>query len=150
MLGTLICIGGALLLGLYRGMPLTNPSHSEPKIPRTSHPMTSISSNRTKNWAIGSVVLTAASLTWSSWFLIQARISKKYPCHYFSVAIMSFFSAIQSATLSSILDRDISMWILKGKLEISTVLYAVSIPLHTSKKPVSFHVLSKIQYFMCG
>lgn len=138
LLGTFICIGGALLLGLYRGMPLTHPAQSRTENPKTSHAVTSISSGRTKSWAIGSVALTAASLTWSSWFLIQVGISKKYPCHYSSTAIMSFFSAIQSAILSSILDRDISLWILKGKLEISTVLYAVSISLIS-------HILSRIK-----
>ncbi|CBI27642.3 unnamed protein product, partial [Vitis vinifera] len=94
------------------------------EIPGTSHAKTSISSHRTKSWATGSMVLTAASLTWSSWFLLQAGISKKYPCQYSSTAIMSFFSATQAAILSSILDRDLSLWILKGKLEISTVIFA--------------------------
>ncbi|XP_002272105.2 WAT1-related protein At3g30340 [Vitis vinifera] len=124
VLGTFICIGGALLLGLYRGMPLTNPAYPQAEIPGTSHAKTSISSHRTKSWATGSMVLTAASLTWSSWFLLQAGISKKYPCQYSSTAIMSFFSATQAAILSSILDRDLSLWILKGKLEISTVIFA--------------------------
>ncbi|KAL6350072.1 hypothetical protein AAG906_004007 [Vitis piasezkii] len=108
VLGTFICIGGALLLGLYRGMPLTNPAY----------PQTSISSHRTKRWATGSMVLTAASLTWSSWFLLQAGISKKYPCQYSSTAILSFFSATQAAILSSILDRDLSSF---QKLIISFV-----------------------------
>ncbi|RVW99359.1 WAT1-related protein [Vitis vinifera] len=124
VLGTFICIGGALLLGLYRGMPLTNPAYPQAEIPGTSHAKTSISSHRTKSWATGSMVLTAASLTWSSWFLLQAGISKKYPCQYSSTAILSFFSATQAAILSSILDRDLSSWILKGKLEISSVIFA--------------------------
>jgi hypothetical protein len=36
------------------------------------------------------------------------------------------FGAIQSAILSLIVERNLGMWVLKGKLEILTVIYAVS------------------------
>ncbi|KAF5952472.1 hypothetical protein HYC85_010416 [Camellia sinensis] len=78
-----------------------------------------------KRWLIGSVVLSAGSLMWSLWFLLQARIGKRYPCQYSSTAIKSFFSAIQSAILGLIIDRNVSNWIVKGKFEISSLIYAV-------------------------
>ncbi|KAK9275651.1 hypothetical protein L1049_022918 [Liquidambar formosana] len=37
---------------------------------------------------------------------------------------MSFFGAIQSAILCLSTDRNVSIWVLKGKFEILTVLYA--------------------------
>ncbi|KAK9280633.1 hypothetical protein L1049_014329 [Liquidambar formosana] len=123
VLGTMVCIGGAMLLTLYKGIPLTNPSHSQAGIHKTNADMVPLA-KKTENWATGSIVLTAGSLTWSSWFLIQARIGKRYPCQYSSTTIMSFFSAIQSALLSLIIERDFSKWALKGKLEISSIIYA--------------------------
>ncbi|PIA34956.1 hypothetical protein AQUCO_03700306v1 [Aquilegia coerulea] len=123
ILGTIVCVGGAMLLTLYRGIPLTNQSHSRSKA--------NLSLNRphsnkikTKRWTIGSIALIAGALFWSSWFLIQAKISKRFPCQYSSTAIMNFFSALQSAILSLVINRDISVWILEGKSEILTVLYA--------------------------
>ncbi|GFY93550.1 nodulin MtN21 /EamA-like transporter family protein [Actinidia rufa] len=77
-----------------------------------------------KRWAIGSIVLTAGSIMWSSWFLMQAKIGKRYPCQYSSTALMSFFSAVQSAILVLITDWNVSKWTIKGKFEITTVVYA--------------------------
>ncbi|XP_010271226.1 PREDICTED: WAT1-related protein At3g30340-like [Nelumbo nucifera] len=56
--------------------------------------------------------------------LLSPRISKQYPCQYSSTTIMSFFRAIQSAVLSLVIERDISLWVLRGKAAILTVLYA--------------------------
>lgn len=115
-LGTLCCLGGALVLTLYKGMTVINQSAPEAEV-----------NHSIKSWIVGSSFLFAGSVVWSSWFLIQARIGKDYPYQYSSTAIMSFLGAIQSAILSLVIDRNTSSWFLKGTLEISTVIYAVSI-----------------------
>ncbi|KAL2573551.1 hypothetical protein AAZV13_17G133800 [Glycine max] len=121
VLGTFVCIGGALMLILYKGVPLINqqPEHIADKGTIRS------SASKLKKWIIGSLLLTAGCFLWSSRFLIQASISKKYPCQYSSTAILSFFASIQSAILTLVIDRSNAKWILKGKLEIMTVVYAV-------------------------
>lgn len=123
VLGTCVCIGGALLLILYQGMPLINHQshHIEEKAKTT--PLAS----KSKKWIIGSLFLTAGCLCWSSWFLIQEKISKKYPYQYSSTALLSLFATIQSAILTLINPRSNAKWILKGKLEILVVIYSVSI-----------------------
>ena len=126
ILGTLICVSGALVLTFYRGMELTH-SHSQ-ATERNVNLMTS--PEKAKKWAAGSALLAAGCLMWSSWFLMQARIGKRFPFQYSSTAILSFFGAIQSAILSLIIDRKVSNWILKGKLEIISVVYAVSSSSH--------------------
>jgi len=40
---------------------------------------------------------------------------------------MMFFGAIQSCALSLVIHRDLSLWIVKGKAEIFSTLYAVRI-----------------------
>ncbi|TKY50711.1 WAT1-related protein [Spatholobus suberectus] len=123
VLGTCVCIGGALLLVLYKGMPLINPQSQDiAKLVINTPPAAKL-----EKWIIGSILLTAGCLLWSSWFIIQAKISKKYPCQYSSTAILSLFAAIQSAILTLIIKRNNASWILKGKLEIMSVIYAVSI-----------------------
>ncbi|KAF8379883.1 hypothetical protein HHK36_027348 [Tetracentron sinense] len=124
VLGTLVCVGGAMLLTLYKGVPLTNASHSHAATHTTSQANGLSPVKKTERWSLGSMALIAGSILWSSWFLIQSKIGKRYPCEYSSTAIMSFFSAIQSAILSWIVHRNISMWVLKGKIEILTVIYA--------------------------
>ncbi|KAM5555848.1 WAT1-related protein [Rosa sericea] len=130
ILGALICIGGALSLTLYKGMPLTNQHSHATADQNEDHDYMRRSAKDKEKWAVGSLLLAAGCLLWASWFLIQAKIGKSYPFQYSSTAILSFFGAIQSAILSLVTERNImnmSMWVLKGKLEILSVLYAGAI-----------------------
>ncbi|GMY30683.1 WAT1-related protein At3g30340-like [Fagus crenata] len=124
VLGAVVCIGGATLLTLYRGMPLFDHSHSQAVTQMMDHAIKLSHTKKTERWTIGSIALVVGTLFWSSWFLLQSTIGKRYPCQYSSTAIMSFFGAIQSATLSLATSKNLSAWALKGKIEIMTVLYA--------------------------
>ncbi|XP_031099233.1 WAT1-related protein At3g30340-like [Ipomoea triloba] len=115
MLGTLICLIGTIVLILYKGKPLINNNASSQGVE---------ANHNTKSWVIGSLFLFAGSLAWSSWFLIQGRVGLDYPYQYSSTTIMSFFGAIQSAALCVIIDKNPSIWKLKGSLEIGTIIYS--------------------------
>lgn len=114
VLGAMTGAIGALLLTLYKGIPIN---------PRG----TVLSHETSKNWGLGTMFLCAGSLSWSSWYLIQTRIGQNFPHTYSSTTLMSFFSAVQSTILCLITDRKMSGWILKGQLQIWTVLFAVSV-----------------------
>ncbi|KAL3501721.1 hypothetical protein ACH5RR_036170 [Cinchona calisaya] len=116
VLGTLICVGGALILILYQGKPVIN----APKSPAL---MLQKAKQGTENWATGSIFLFIGGLLWASWFLIQARIGQSYPYQYTSTAMLSCFSAIQSAILCVTIERNTS-WALKGTFQIFSVIYA--------------------------
>ncbi|WCJ26686.1 nodulin MtN21 /EamA-like transporter family protein [Euphorbia peplus] len=126
LIGTLVCVGGAMVLTLYKGMPLF--SHSDTAATMEHGVKKLISSytktKKTESWTIGCVALVVGTLLWSSWFLLQSNIGKRYPYQYSSTAIMSLFGAIQSALLCLFISRNLSIWVLKGKTEILTVLYA--------------------------
>ncbi|KAG8661354.1 WAT1-related protein At3g30340 [Manihot esculenta] len=127
IVGTVVCVGGAMVLTLYKGMPLFDRPQSQTtvSIPQAMEHSIKLSySKKAERWTIGCVALIVGTLLWSSWFLLQSNIGKRYPCQYSSTAIMSFFGAIQSAILCLSTERNFSIWVLKGKLEIITVLYA--------------------------
>ncbi|KAJ4847745.1 hypothetical protein Tsubulata_006921, partial [Turnera subulata] len=117
VLGALICMAGTMVLILYKGIPLTR-----------THPLateTNIKAGKGKeSWVLGSIFVVAASLTWSTWFIIQGKISKRYPCQFSSTAILAFFAAIQSAVLGLIIQRDASVWMLKGEVEFIGIPFA--------------------------
>ncbi|XP_065858966.1 WAT1-related protein At3g30340-like [Euphorbia lathyris] len=126
IIGTLVCVGGAMVLTLYKGMPLFSHS-SETGMKMELHGVKKLSYSRTQKggrWTIGCIALVVGTLLWSSWFLLQSNIGKRYPYQYSSTAIMSLFGAIQSALLCLFIRRNLSIWVLKGKTEILTVLYA--------------------------
>ncbi|KAL9234599.1 hypothetical protein vseg_009454 [Gypsophila vaccaria] len=114
--GSLICLGGVILLVLYRGFPL---NHTRMSSANANNPKL-----RPQDWILGSSFLVLSMLCWSVWFLIQARIGKKYPCKYSSTSAMSAIGAVQSTVLCLAINRDPSIGILRGKLEIFTVLFA--------------------------
>ncbi|XP_022140124.1 WAT1-related protein At3g30340-like isoform X1 [Momordica charantia] len=124
VLGTLVCISGNLILILYKGMPLTSPGSATGKT-NGVHP--TVQPERPERWLIGSLVLTAGCFMWSSWFLMQSRVGKVYPCQYSSTCIMSFFSAIQSVVLHLIIDTKNSVFVVKGKSAILSLIYAGSV-----------------------
>ncbi|XP_073029660.1 WAT1-related protein At3g30340-like isoform X1 [Primulina eburnea] len=116
LFGTVTCIVGVLILALYRGIPLIYSASNAAK-----------KRQKPRNWGVGSAFLCAGGLAWSSWFLIQARIGQNYSHRYSSTSIMSFFSAVQSVVLCFFtIDRKniISVWILRGELQILSVVYA--------------------------
>ncbi|XP_011025313.1 PREDICTED: WAT1-related protein At3g30340-like [Populus euphratica] len=124
VLGTLICMGGAVLLIFYKGIPLTNSHSKAATTDILNHADTMISGKKRQRWVVGSILSLAGCFMWSLWFLIQAKISESYPFQYSSTALISFLGAIQSAVLSLSTERNFSMWILRTKLEILSVLYA--------------------------
>ncbi|KAK8635550.1 hypothetical protein V6N13_004284 [Hibiscus sabdariffa] len=117
VVGTLVCISGAMVLTLYKGKTLfgSDPRDVDDHI---------VNNDGNERWGIGSTFPAACAVCWSLWFLLQARIGKGYPCKYSSTAFLSLFSAIQSAILGLITERDFDQWVLKGKLELLTVTFA--------------------------
>nr|XP_027096668.1 WAT1-related protein At3g30340-like [Coffea arabica] len=118
VLGTLICVGGALVLILYKGRIVLNAPKSPPILLEKAK-------NGRINWAsiIGSTFPPIGNFLWASWFVMQARIGNMYPYQYSSTAMFSFFSAIQSGILCLVIDRHIS-WALKGSIQISSLIFA--------------------------
>lgn len=123
VLGSTVCIAGVMTLSLYRGSSLLNHPQLSPHAFSTAARLGVKRS--TGQWVISSTALFLGTLLWSCWFLVQSHIGKLYPCKYASTAFMSFFGALQSAMLASLSSgRNLSMWVLKDKLEIFTVVFA--------------------------
>ncbi|XP_010552375.1 PREDICTED: WAT1-related protein At3g30340 [Tarenaya hassleriana] len=118
VIGSMVCISGALLLTFYKGTQLTENLQTQNAIASTASP------NAVHKWTLGSIMLIVAIALWSSWFIVQAKISQKFPSQYTSTTILSFFGAIQSALLSLISERSLKMWILKERFQILALLYS--------------------------
>ncbi|ERN08154.1 hypothetical protein AMTR_s00018p00129800 [Amborella trichopoda] len=124
MFGTLVCVAGAMILTLYRGPALTlwhmntNSRSYENQLARATLP------KRHEKWTLGSITLLGGCICWSSWFIIQAKLSKRYPVIYTSNVFMSLFGAIISALLTFLIHREPSYWTLKGHMQLIAVFYA--------------------------
>ncbi|KAE8696876.1 Ribosomal RNA processing Brix domain protein isoform 1 [Hibiscus syriacus] len=124
VVGTLVCIGGAMVLTLYKGKTLAGLDSRDTNNHIVNYDGTMVSTRKRERWGIGSMFPVACAICWSSWFLLQAMIGKRYPSKYSSTAFLSLFSAFQSAILGLVTERDFDKWILKDKLELITVAFA--------------------------
>ncbi|WVZ78280.1 hypothetical protein U9M48_026021 [Paspalum notatum var. saurae] len=117
VIGTTVGFTGAVILALYQGPSLTRPSSSSSPASGAN-----IGAHR-RSWVIGSVALLAGSACWSFWFILQSRLGKKYPALYSGNALMFLLSFLQMAAVGLVTERDLSLWILRTKLQIITVLF---------------------------
>jgi hypothetical protein len=117
--GTLVSVGGATLLTLYKGVALTHTTSS------AQEHITHTSSSKGR-WMLGSALLVVNCITFSLWMLLQEKLTKKYPAVISSTAFMAFFSSVQAGALALTTQRRLSVWLLRGTTQIATVLFAVS------------------------
>lgn len=135
--GTFVGFTGAMLLALYQGPSLTELSSPPPvdhkfvDVVGTSQGQgaaaaAAVAHGGAHRWVIGSVALLAGSACWSFWFILQSRIGKKYPALYSGTAFMFLLSFLQMAAVGLASQKSFSVWILRSKLQIITVLFVVS------------------------
>ncbi|XP_010474693.1 PREDICTED: WAT1-related protein At1g01070 [Camelina sativa] len=120
VIGTLICISGALFLTFYKGPQISN-SHSHREAPHTKN---NAQEDKTNNWLLGCLYLTIGTVLLSLWMLFQGNLSIKYPCKYSSTCLMSIFAAFQCALLSLYKKRDANDWIIDDRFVIMVIIYA--------------------------
>lgn len=117
-LGTIVCFAGVLVLILYKGVALNKSINTSTMGVETEH--------SSRKWVMGSMALLAGCVSWSAWFPLQLRVSNKYPHLYSCTAIVFFLSFLLAAASTLATQRGASVWFLKKKLEIATVIYSVS------------------------
>lgn len=124
ILGTLMSLGGMLLLSLYKGVAVTHQSSSTPAAASSSQVEVPGNDDK-KTWMLGTVALLANCLFFSLWLLLQSMLTKKYPALYSSTAFMFFISTLQAGALTLTIERHTTVWIITNKLEVVTILYSV-------------------------
>ncbi|XP_057830221.1 WAT1-related protein At5g07050 isoform X2 [Cryptomeria japonica] len=119
VLGTIVCVGGAMFMTVYKGMAIqlwTTHIHVSEGQANASQP---------KDWIKGSLLIVGSCIFWSSWFIMQAKISNKYSAQYSSTALMCFLVVIQSGVITLIFEgRNPSVWAIGWDLKLLTAIYS--------------------------
>ncbi|XP_031490686.2 WAT1-related protein At1g68170-like isoform X2 [Nymphaea colorata] len=117
VLGTAVGVCGAMLLTFYHGAKLqlwsfhTHLPHHHPN------------QHQSGNQVLGSMLAMANTLSYATWLIIQAKMSKRYPHPYSSSALLNLFAAIQSTCVAAITDWDPSAWELRWDVNLLTIIY---------------------------
>lgn len=127
--GTLISLGGAMMLTFYKGSALTQTTTAATSSPASSsggHIRQQAGEHGTVRWVLGSVSMLANVVGFALWLLLQRKFTRKYPAVYSATAFMSLFSFVQAGALALSIQRtSLAVWALRGTVEIATVVYCV-------------------------
>ncbi|KZV47403.1 hypothetical protein F511_07817 [Dorcoceras hygrometricum] len=113
--GTIICVGGALLLSFYHGKVVKIGDSGIHWIyaerTRTNNSIDHVSSS-------GPLLLVASAVSWAT------RLSKLYMAPYSSSALMCFMSSFQCVIIGFCFNHHMSAWSLNHSIRIVSTVYA--------------------------
>ncbi|CAL1415042.1 unnamed protein product [Linum trigynum] len=111
ILGTFICVCGAMAMAFLKGPKLLNDSPF-------------MASSDDKDWLMGCLLLFAASFFWSLWLIFQVPIATTCPDLMYSSTWLCFLATLQSTIVALFLEKDVSAWKLDSTFELSCCLYS--------------------------
>ncbi|KAM0944297.1 putative EamA domain-containing protein [Dioscorea sansibarensis] len=118
LVGTVISIGGATIITLYKGPLILHQQHYITLGAITSN------SSQILNWTLGCVYILGNCVAWSAWMVLQVPLLKKYPARLSVTAFTCFFGVIQLLVIAAFAEPDINKWKVHSGGELFTILYA--------------------------
>ncbi|KAK7392108.1 hypothetical protein VNO78_20535 [Psophocarpus tetragonolobus] len=122
-LGTILSVGGAVLLSFYHGKEL-GLGESGIHWRYAERMEREASSSGETNSIMGPVAVIVSALVWAVWFIVQANMSKSYPAPYTSSFYMCFLSSIQCVAIALSVEHRASAWSLYSTIRLTSTLYA--------------------------
>ncbi|KAL7584903.1 WAT1-related protein At1g25270 [Lactuca sativa] len=121
VIGTVLGVGGAMLLTFYKGIDLhlwkTNVDllHGKQHGPGGQH--------SSHDRVLGSLLAMGSCISYSIWLIIQTNLVKKYPCPYSVTALTSSLGAVQAVGFGLCTERHWGDWKLGWNIRLLTVAY---------------------------
>ncbi|EER92187.1 WAT1-related protein At3g45870 isoform X1 [Sorghum bicolor] len=130
VIGTVVCVSGAILMALYRGSSLIGLTRSMPNAwASTSYPAapnwlaSAVLEHGVETWQLGVLCLVGNCLLVAVYLVIQAPVMKKYPASLSVTAYSYFFATIFMVLTGVSATNGLHEWALT-KTEVIAVLYA--------------------------
>ncbi|KAF3674565.1 WAT1-related protein [Capsicum annuum] len=120
--GTIVCVGGAMLLSLYHGKVVIGQLGFHWKYAEnTGKDVNSAHSN----FFLGPFLLIMSSLTYAIWLIIQAKVNEKYAAPYTSTLLMCLMASVECVIIGFCVVPKLSEWTLNPIRAISVVYNGV-------------------------
>ncbi|CAN6199520.1 unnamed protein product [Urochloa humidicola] len=120
LLGTLMCVGGGMVVSLFKGRRLhlwatrLLRSHSAATSPADLH----------HGMVTGTLFLCGSCLSYAFWFIVQARLAKVFPSKYLVTTLTCLLGSLQSFVVGISLGHSRAEWKLKWDLKLLTIVYS--------------------------
>ncbi|CAD6239329.1 unnamed protein product [Miscanthus lutarioriparius] len=118
VVGTVVSIGGATVIILYKGLPLFHHNLHVKSL------VTLSSSSPILNWTLGCVFILGHCLSWSGWMVLQVPVLKRYPARLSVLSLTCIFGILQFLAIAVFTEEDLSRWKVHSGVELFTILYA--------------------------
>nr|KJB40436.1 hypothetical protein B456_007G063300 [Gossypium raimondii] len=121
--GTLLSIGGAMILTFYKGKELNLWSTNINVVKHGGHHHTSTKHAAVGDQVLGSLLALASCLAFAIWYIIHAKMGENYPFTYSASALFCITASIEATIYTIITDRNWSDWKLGWNLRLLSVVY---------------------------
>lgn len=119
IVGTIICVSGAVSIALLKGPKLLN---AEYILPSKSIMATTLGSD--ENWLLGCLSLLGCIVAWAIFLILQVPAYASHPNYISLCAWMCFMSTLQSALVTLFLEPDLNAWKINSLLQLGSAVYA--------------------------
>ncbi|MED6194405.1 hypothetical protein PIB30_028291 [Stylosanthes scabra] len=120
IIGTIVSIAGALIVTLYKGMPLTSTSGLLPNKIGSFY----LSADSNSNWILGGFLLAIASFCLSVLIVVQTWIMKDYPEELAVTTTACGFVVVLSAIVGMVGEHNKKAWIPKPDIQLLCIFYS--------------------------
>ncbi|XP_010531902.1 PREDICTED: WAT1-related protein At1g68170-like [Tarenaya hassleriana] len=124
VLGTLMGIGGAMLLTFYKGFVIDFMKTDIDLLSSSGDRHVSSVRASSGHRVLGASLALGSCFSYAIWLIIQTKMSEKYPCYYSSTALMSIMGLIQAVLFALCVERDWSQWKLGWNIRLWTVAFS--------------------------
>ncbi|KAM7470422.1 hypothetical protein LguiA_008605 [Lonicera macranthoides] len=122
VLGTLVGLGGAMILTFYKG-PRINLSTNVDLLHKSQTPGHVAPTHKSGQMLLGSLLSLGSCICYALWLILQAKMAERYPCPYSTTALMVFFGSFQGVIFAICTQSNWSQWQLGWNIRLLTVAY---------------------------
>ncbi|KAL0726828.1 hypothetical protein Bca4012_022921 [Brassica carinata] len=109
VIGTGVCVGGAMAMTFLRGPKLLN----------------AMLNQDSNTWLLGCLCLLVSTFAWSSWLILQVPIANHCQDHLYTSSWICFMATIASFFMALALgNTDLTSWKLDSSLKLSCCIYS--------------------------
>ncbi|WOL17736.1 WAT1-related protein [Canna indica] len=124
IIGTLVGIGGAMILTFYKGIAFSFGTTHINLLQYLHNAGQDHPQHDSSNHAIGSLFGVLTCVSWSIFLIIQAKMNEEYPFHYSSIALLCVMAATQSTVFALCVEKNVMSWRLRFDIRLLTVFYS--------------------------
>ncbi|XP_076888474.1 WAT1-related protein At2g39510-like [Bidens hawaiensis] len=121
IIGTLVTVGGALIMTLIRGPFIQFPWTNH----HTLHHQTSVNTFSTQDQIKGSLMITASCFCWAGFVIVQAFTLKSYPAKLSLTALVCMLGTLEGSILTVVAERaNASIWAISWDIKLFATIYS--------------------------